>query len=436
MVPIIKENSLVLFTESYPYEGVPEHTFLNPEIPHLSESFSNVIVVPLIRTERHEPVPKNVVIEQGLTNWIESRWCRLDLVVRALSSRFVGLELRAIRPPGIRALRRVVGWLGNAERVREWLGHFFHKTGLDPKSTLLYSYQLNECALGACLFKDDIAGLKVVARGHGYDLYEYRHRPPRIPFRAELLRRLDRVFLISENGRNYLTERYPAFAHKYEVAKLGVYGRLVRNAGSQDGVVRILSCSYIQPVKRLELLAASVCHLAALVADRRWEWHHIGDGCQRRQVEEVCLAAPRNLSCVMHGHMSNEGVIAFYEKSPIDMFVNVSQHEGLPVAIMEAISFGVPVVASAVGGVPEIVSEVNGKLLRTNPSSEEIARAIADIVRDPAEMRRRREGSLQVWQERYDADKNHRLFASRLRAVLAGEDTADNLSSEGERCRA
>jgi glycosyltransferase involved in cell wall biosynthesis len=65
-----------------------------------------------------------------------------------------------------------------------------------------------------------------------------------------------------------------------------------------------------------------------------------------------------------------------------DMFVLASHHEGLPVTVMEVLTLGVPVVATAVGGLPEVVDDTNGILV---PAGD--ATALADAIEralDPA----------------------------------------------------
>lgn len=66
-----------------------------------------------------------------------------------------------------------------------------------------------------------------------------------------------------------------------------------------------------------------------------------------------------------------------------DLFVLSSAHEGLPVSIMEAMSAGLPIVATSVGGVPEAVT--NGETGRLVPpgDSEKLADAILQIAADP-----------------------------------------------------
>ena len=57
-------------------------------------------------------------------------------------------------------------------------------------------------------------------------------------------------------------------------------------------------------------------------------------------------------------------------------FINVSSSEGIPVSIMEVMSFGIPVIGTNVGGVSELVNQENGHLLSANPAAQEIVSVI------------------------------------------------------------
>jgi glycosyltransferase involved in cell wall biosynthesis len=109
----------------------------------------------------------------------------------------------------------------------------------------------------------------------------------------------------------------------------------------------------------------------------------------------------------------------YYRQNPVDVIVNVSESEGgSPVSIMEAVSCGIPAIATMVGGNPEIVSERNGILLRANPSPDEIAEAFFALLDNPEDWRRKREGSRSVWQERYNAEQNFNAFANHLKMLM------------------
>lgn len=97
--------------------------------------------------------------------------------------------------------------------------------------------------------------------------------------------------------------------------------------------------------------------------------------------------------------------------SALDVFCLASHHEGLPVALMEALALGVPVVATAVGGVPELVRDgVEGRLVPAR-QPDLLAAALVDVIADDDERDRlasgaatRGEGlSIEAAQRRHEA---------------------------------
>ena len=79
-------------------------------------------------------------------------------------------------------------------------------------------------------------------------------------------------------------------------------------------------------------------------------------------------------------------------------------------ARIEAISCGIPVVATAVGGNKEIVDNETGYLLDENPNPEDIAFAISKLMNDPVRLQSLRSGSKKKWVKSYNADKNYDEF--------------------------
>lgn len=71
-----------------------------------------------------------------------------------------------------------------------------------------------------------------------------------------------------------------------------------------------------------------------------------------------------------------------------DVFCLPSHREGLPMAILEAMAFGLPVVATAVGGIPDVVRDNQSGLVVAAGDVAGLAAAIAALARDP-ELRRR-----------------------------------------------
>jgi glycosyltransferase involved in cell wall biosynthesis len=68
--------------------------------------------------------------------------------------------------------------------------------------------------------------------------------------------------------------------------------------------------------------------------------------------------------------------------SASDIFVLPSVSEGLPVVILEALASGIPVVASRVGGIPDILTDGCNALLVEPANVQALAKAILKLLRD------------------------------------------------------
>ena len=89
-------------------------------------------------------------------------------------------------------------------------------------------------------------------------------------------------------------------------------------------------------MKRIDRIISAL----AEIVDLDIEWTHIGGGILLADlIVQAANLMPKNIKCVWLGDLANEAVIEFYRNNPVHLFVNVSESEGLPVSIMEAISF-------------------------------------------------------------------------------------------------
>jgi glycosyltransferase involved in cell wall biosynthesis len=99
-----------------------------------------------------------------------------------------------------------------------------------------------------------------------------------------------------------------------------------------------------------------------------------------------------------------------------DVFVLPSRHEGLSTALLEAMAMGVPVVATRVGGNPELVEHGETGLL-VDPDPEQLARAIALLLEDRGLAKRLAESAARVVRERYSWPVVYRRYLEVYRSV-------------------
>lgn len=123
-------------------------------------------------------------------------------------------------------------------------------------------------------------------------------------------------------------------------------------------------------------------------------------------------ALPPNVSFVFRGAVPNEVVMEHYRSTRVDLLVNVSDSEGIPVSIMEAMSFGIPAAATPVGGTPELVQDAfNGYLLDKKDvphSLSSVIERIAAMTDDDLTTLRSRARA--TWEQSFNAETNYPVF--------------------------
>jgi glycosyltransferase involved in cell wall biosynthesis len=406
---------LILFTATYPYDGSAEQTFLNREIEHLASTFDKVVLIPQDRSGNRLRIPRNVdVVEEYALEIKENHPYR-----RALLSGLFYEELLAKGPTFLLKpkLDELVGFIAGAEFTAEWISRYIEENSFEPTQCIVYTYWFDRISLGAGLAKRH-RHIAVVSRAHGTDLYEERHKWSYIPCRKQALHHLDKLFPDSDRGTRYLKERYPQYSTKIQTARLGVFDPGFIASPSQDGALRIASCSFLVPLKRIDLLIRGVSEAAKLRPNQSFEWNHFGTGPLKESLKRFAQETlPTNVRHKFRGYVSQDHLMQYYRDNPVDAFINVSETEGTSVAVMEAISCGIPIVATAVGGNPEIVTEENGLLLSPDPSVREVANALLFFLDDPVAAKNKRKGSREVWQRRYNSERNFPAFATSLKVV-------------------
>lgn len=413
--------TLILFTGSYPYDIKLEQTFISTEIEYLASTFDRMFIIPGKLGGKKHTVPAGVEVEESYAITNQSELSRIKLHSKVLFSK-ISYEELLVRPSILIqpvARRKMETFINQADLTRKWVVDFIESRKLYQTHCIFYTYWFGQATLGIGLAKKYYPQIKLISRAHGIDLYEERHKPAYIPCRQKSLSFLDGLFLISENGRNYIAHKYPQFSPLCRISRLGVRDPGFVTSCSRDGIFRIVSCSLMLPVKRLDLLLEGIACAAKLRPEQQFEWNHIGDGPLKTYIEDIAhRILPVNIKSRFVGYLPNDHVLLFYKNNSVDLFMNVSEYEGIPVSVMEAISCGIPVVATSVGGTPEIVSDQNGRLLSSNPTPEEIALSILSILDNPDLALNKRKESRRIWQEKFNADMNFQTFANLVRSLV------------------
>jgi L-malate glycosyltransferase len=146
--------------------------------------------------------------------------------------------------------------------------------------------------------------------------------------------------------------------------------------GLVDGDVLAVTVANLRDHKDYPSLFAAA--MIATAAEPRLRFVTIGQGPLEEQLRSDLARTPLGDRFRMLGfHPDPAAVVA-----GADIFVLASVHEGLPIALLEAMALGVPPVATDVGGVPEVVVDGRDGVLVPPSRPDLLAAAIVDLVAD------------------------------------------------------
>jgi glycosyltransferase involved in cell wall biosynthesis len=120
----------------------------------------------------------------------------------------------------------------------------------------------------------------------------------------------------------------------------------------------------------------------------------VGDGAERRRLEDFANTLDVADRVYFAGQASQAEAIRLM--AACDLFVLNSTHEGLPHVILEAMSLGLPVVATAVGGTPEVVCDGDNGRLIAPADDDALVQVLSQLVSSPEERQRLARGAQQT----------------------------------------
>jgi glycosyltransferase involved in cell wall biosynthesis len=417
-------RTLVFITSQFPYSA--GEAFIEAEFPFLSREFDKIFIISQnISGKQTRALPENVTIYRYNTSTSLSGFLLLpflSLFNFGIISKMVKDELifrkSAGNPLTIKNRLILVKKIIKAIQLRD----FIRGKLLDEKingNIVFYSYWFKTGAHAIALlnYPDSIK----VARAHGSDIYEEKTSQGYLPLLKFTAKNLDAIFFISENGRQYFSSKTKTISPSFIISRLGIakpYTGEVKIPKSDKYV--IVSCSNMIPLKRIDLIIAS---LELVVSDKKISWFHFGGGILSDDLEKLAvekLGPLPNIEYSFMGQIPNDELLKFYSSNKIDLFINTSSTEGIPVSIMEAQSFGIPSIATDVGGVNEVVREGTGSLLPSDFKPSDLAKLIQQYAALPEEEQKiLRNNALNNWESNFKASDNYYDFMLKLNSIFA-----------------
>ncbi len=408
----MKKKSLIFLTKQFPY--LNREQYVAHELEFLAKKFDKVYIYPHDHFSKDDVItfqlPPNVEVI-NLNQQIPSVPSKVDALKSYFSAFFY--ELKNVHDKFW--FLKKAKWFFSIYTTQFALGNglmdFMKRKNLKQDDVVFYSYWFSASALCLSILKSRRLINKFVSRAHASDLYHedwglLNDRVGVLPFRNFKQKYVDVVYSISDHGKKYLQKKYPEIK-RVEVAYLGVKDFGLNPQKADDRFV-IVTCSGVDENKRIHLLGEALSRL-----DREVEWIHFGDG--RLKDRAIASVTSPNVIFRYKGQTPNADVRKFMAEHHVDLFVNLSIVEGLPVTIMEALSHGIPVLATAANGTTEAVIEgETGKLLKVEFSETELDAALNELMTHSDNLIAMRYKSRMLYERRFDADKNYTAFADAL----------------------
>jgi glycosyltransferase involved in cell wall biosynthesis len=340
-------------------------------------------------------------------------------IKRTPKLKMLGLFLRyALRPRRFAAalgLSLRLAWLGGPRNLVKALGYFF-------QAILLHSWaQKNGISHVHIHFPNPAATVALVATRlgdfafsltvHGSDeFYDVERYILREKFRAAVFVRCIGYYCRSQVMRLTPTEQWP----KLHVIRCGLFAdeftpRPERGARSGE----ILCVGRLCPSKGQALLI----DVAEILETKGLDFQIVllGGGEDLDMIKS--LVRERNLErrVTVAGPVSHQRIKEELEKA--DLFVLPSFAEGIPIALMEAMAEGVPVVSTAITGIPELIDDGEDGILVQASNIEQLSAVIEAFLRDQIDTKRLVEKAIAKVRTQYDVEKNTRELGALFEAL-------------------
>ena len=186
----------------------------------------------------------------------------------------------------------------------------------------------------------------------------FRVAPPPKVHMIPLGLELDRFAALAEAGAAPVGTLRRELHCPPEALLVGIVGRLV-------------------PIKNHSLFVEAAARLCAELPGRDLHFVVIGDGERRQAIEEEARRAGLDPRFHLVGWRLDMAPVL----ADLDLLVSTSRNEGTPAAMIEAMAAGIPVVATAVGGVRDLLRGYPQGRLVTTFDPEDVAAAMADLLR-------------------------------------------------------
>ena len=411
----MKQKTLVLLCDNYPFSA--GEFFIDDEMRVIAPKFDKVLVY-TASTDTGKNLNRFVPDNAEVVSFSRQKFeiGKLKSIFRIFMPMFIAEFFFALKKLPLKywlsAFKIMYVDMHRATNLKRGLVKLCKEKNIDMEDCVFYSYWHDYKALALAIMRMNNGSLKCVARAHRWDVFADKNKIPYLPFKKFILDNLSNTISISKAGKEYFYEYVKLCSNaKISVSYLGKINDRTPLIEKRNNEILICSCSTLTPVKQVDRIikVISMLHVENL------HWVHFGDGSLRDDLLQYAQKILPDMQYEFKGIVPNNEILDFYAENYVDLFINLSSSEGIPVSIMEALSAGIPVLATDVGGTSEAINSENGFLIPADFDCSRVAQIIDNYLDMPKiELQVIRRNAYEFWKENYEAGKNYSFFADKI----------------------
>ena len=232
--------------------------------------------------------------------------------------------------------------------------------------------------------------------------------------RSFSIKKSDIVVTPSQHLKNFILNL--GFKNKIEIINNGVFIPEENTNIFTNDQINITIVSRLVSHKNIEKIIKAISDLNSPLINL----NIIGDGPELNQLQKISLESNNKDNIIFHGKLNRDEINHIFLNS--DIYIQASNYEGLPHSLLEAMSYGIPVLCTPVGECKEILgNEDRGYILDLPVSKNNIKSKINEIIGEKNIANKKGERGKDFINEKYNLTNSFNLYKNLFTRLLEEE---------------
>lgn len=373
-------KKLIIFTYLFPNNNF-EKNFLEYELSQLKKDFTQIEIIPQKLTRNQKIIFQNrqkTSVEYGLSKEINRYNVLKFFIIKSIFNKDFWLEVKNIlfSKNFFLKIRMLISESAISYLTFDWL----KKNKYISDKNIFYSFWSNQILLAFNILNKRNSKLILLSRILGSDLNGFIKDDSYVPFLKKKFVSLTKVFVLADFQKKILLKNKLINKNKIIISPLGIYKqRKISENLKPIKELRIASCGSLISIKNNLLMIKFLNHFSQFT-NFKIKYYIIGTGPLEYSIKKEAKRNSLNFQSRFIKKISN--LPNFLTAKKINFFLNFSSQEGMSFSIMEALSCGIPVIASDIDANKNLVNEKVGYLISLKKIDQSFKSISKKIIQD------------------------------------------------------